>query len=46
VYAVPQIRGVGIVLSRYLGVDVATGIWVAVLVTAFIAVLGGMKGIT
>lgn len=46
VYAVPQVRGVGIVLSRYLGVDVATGIWVAVLVTAFIAVLGGMKGIT
>ena len=46
VYAVPQVRGVGIVLSRYLGVDVATGIWAAVLVTAFIAVLGGMKGIT
>ncbi|BAW00943.1 SSS sodium solute transporter superfamily protein [Thermus thermophilus] len=46
VYAVPQLRGVGIVLSRYLGVDVATGVWAAVLVTAFIAVLGGMKGIT
>lgn len=46
VYMVPQLRGVGIVLSRYLGVDVATGVWVAVLVTAFIAVLGGMKGIT
>ena len=46
VYAVPQVRGVGIVLSRYLGVDVATGVWAAVLVTAFIAVLGGMKGIT
>ncbi|GAA6750101.1 sodium:solute symporter family protein [Thermus tengchongensis] len=45
-YAVPQLRGVGIVLSRYLGVDVATGVWVAVLVTAFIAVIGGMKGIT
>jgi len=46
VYMVPQLRGVGIVLSRYLGVDVATGVWVAVLVTAFIAVIGGMKGIT
>ncbi|MCX7850131.1 sodium:solute symporter family protein [Thermus sp.] len=45
-YAVPQLRGVGIVLSRYLGVDVATGVWAAVLVTAFIAVIGGMKGIT
>ncbi|GAA6763704.1 hypothetical protein Thermus77927_21170 [Thermus hydrothermalis] len=46
VYVVPQLRGVGIVLSRYLGVDVATGVWAAVLVTAFIAVIGGMKGIT
>jgi cation/acetate symporter len=46
VYVVPQLRGVGIVLSRYLGVDVAIGVWAAVLVTAFIAVLGGMKGIT
>ncbi|KOX90261.1 Cation/acetate symporter ActP [Thermus aquaticus] len=46
VYMVPQLRGVGIVLSRYLGVDVATGVWAAVLVTAFIAVIGGMKGIT
>jgi cation/acetate symporter len=46
VYMVPQLRGVGIVLSRYLGVDVATGVWMAVLVTAIIAVLGGMKGIT
>lgn len=45
-YAVPQLRGVGIVLSRYLGVDVATGVWAAVIVTAFIAVIGGMKGIT
>lgn len=44
VYMVPQLRGVGIVLSRYLGVDVATGVWAAVLVTAFIAVIGGMKG--
>lgn len=45
-YAVPQLRGVGIVFSRYLGVDVATGVWAAVIVTAFIAVIGGMKGIT
>ncbi len=45
-YISGQMRGVGIVLSRYLGVDIATGIIVALFVVAFIGVVGGMKAIT
>ena len=45
-YISGQMRGVGIVLSRYLGVDVTTGIITALVVVAFIGVIGGMKGIT
>ncbi len=45
-YISGQMRGVGIVLSRYLGVDITTGIITALVVVAFIGVIGGMKGIT
>lgn len=46
VYVAGQMRGVGIVFSRFLQVDIATGVIIGVGVVAFFAVLGGMKGIT
>jgi cation/acetate symporter len=45
-YVAGQMRGVGIVFSRFLGLDVAWGVVVGVVIVAFFAVLGGMKGIT
>ena len=45
-YVAGQMRGVGIVFSRFLGVDVSTGLLVGMGVVFFYAVLGGMKGIT
>jgi len=45
-YVAGQMRGVGIVFSRFLGVDISTGVIVGMTIVAFFAVLGGMKGIT
>ena len=45
-YVAGQMRGVGIVFSRFLQVDVATGVIIGMVIVAFFAVLGGMKGIT
>jgi cation/acetate symporter len=45
-YVSGQMRGVGIVFSRYLGVSIEVGVIVGVAVVAFFAVIGGMKGIT
>ncbi|WP_254543689.1 sodium:solute symporter family protein [Halomarina pelagica] len=45
-YIAGQMRGVGIVLSRFLGINIALGIVVALALVAFIGVLGGMKAIT
>ena len=45
-YVAGQMRGVGVVFSRFLGVEIATGVVVGMAVVAFFAVLGGMKGIT
>ena len=45
-YVAGQMRGVGIVFSRFLSVDVSTGLFVGMGVVFFYAVLGGMKGIT
>jgi cation/acetate symporter len=39
-------RGVGVVFSRYLEVDINTGVFIGMLIVLFYAVLGGMKGIT
>ena len=39
-------RGVGIVFSRFLEVDIDTGVIVGMAIVFFYAVLGGMKGIT
>ena len=45
-YVAGQMRGVGIVFSRFLNVDITTGLLVGMGVVFFYAVLGGMKGIT
>lgn len=45
-YVAGQMRGVGIVFSRFLEVDINTGVIVGMFIVLFYAVLGGMKGIT
>lgn len=45
-YVAGQMRGVGVVFSRFLEVDVSTGVAIGMAVVFFYAVLGGMKGIT
>ncbi len=45
-YIAGQMRGVGIVFSRFLEVDVNTGLFIGMGVVFVYAVLGGMKGIT
>ena len=45
-YIAGQMRGVGIVFSRFLEVDIETGVIVGMGIVFFYAVLGGMKGIT
>ena len=45
-YVAGQMRGVGIVFSRYLEVDINTGVFIGMAIVFFYAVLGGMKGIT
>ena len=45
-YVAGQMRGVGIVFSRFLEVDINLGVIVGMCIVFFYAVLGGMKGIT
>ncbi len=45
-YVAGQMRGVGIVFSRFLEVEVNTGVIIGMAVVFMYAVLGGMKGIT
>lgn len=45
-YVAGQMRGVGIVFSRFLEVDINTGVIIGMIIVLFYAVLGGMKGIT
>ncbi|MDP3976897.1 MAG: sodium:solute symporter family protein [Pseudomonas sp.] len=45
-YVAGQMRGVGIVFSRYLEVDINTGVIIGMCIVFFYSVLGGMKGIT
>jgi cation/acetate symporter len=45
-YVVGQMRGSGIVFSRFLGVPVWAGVLLGMTIVLFYAVLGGMKGIT
>ena len=45
-YVAGQMRGVGIVFSRFLEVEINTGVFIGMIIVLFYAVLGGMKGIT
>ena len=45
-YVAGQMRGVGLVFSRFLEVDINTGVVIGMIIVLFYAVLGGMKGIT
>lgn len=45
-YVAGQMRGVGVVFSRFLEVDVNTGVYIGMAIVFLYAVLGGMKGIT
>jgi cation/acetate symporter len=45
-YIAGQMRGVGVVFSRYLEVDITSGVLIGMTIVLFYAVLGGMKGIT
>ena len=46
VYVCGQMQGAGIVFSRFLEVDITTGVIIGMTVVFFYSVLGGMKGIT
>ncbi|CAN5357165.1 cation acetate symporter [soil metagenome] len=45
-YVAGQMRGVGVVFSRFLEVDVTVGVTIGMVIVAFYATLGGMKGVT
>ena len=45
-YVAGQMRGVGIVFSSFLEVDIVSGVWIGMVIVFSYAVLGGMKGIT
>ncbi|NRS89022.1 cation/acetate symporter [Flavobacterium sp. 7E] len=45
-YVAGQMRGVGLVFSKFLEVDINTGVIIGMIIVLFYATLGGMKGIT
>lgn len=45
-YVAGQMRGVGVVFSRFIGVSVEVGVLVGMVIVALYAIWGGMKGIT
>jgi len=45
-YVAGQMRGVGVVFSRFLEVDVTVGVIIGMMIVFIYATLGGMKGIT
>jgi cation/acetate symporter len=45
-YVAGQMRGVGVVFSRFLEVDINLGVVIGMAIVFFYAVMGGMKGIT
>jgi cation/acetate symporter len=46
VYVAGQMRGVGVVFSRFLEVDINVGVFIGMAIVFIYAVLGGMKSIT
>lgn len=45
-YVAGQMRGVGVVFSRFLEIDINQGVMIGMVIVLVYAVLGGMKGIT
>lgn len=45
-YVAGQMRGVGLVFSKFLEVNITYGVFIGMAIVFFYAVLGGMKGIT
>ncbi|MBC6993376.1 sodium:solute symporter family protein [Neolewinella lacunae] len=45
-YVAGQMRGVGLVFSRFLEVEIDTGVYIGTAIVFFYAIMGGMKGIT
>jgi cation/acetate symporter len=45
-YVAGQMRGVGLVFSRFLEVDINLGVYIGTAIVFFYAIIGGMKGIT
>ncbi|CAB5499925.1 sodium:solute symporter family protein [Bathymodiolus thermophilus thioautotrophic gill symbiont] len=45
-YVIGQMKGIGVAFSRFLEVDYETGLVTGMVIVAFYAVMGGMKGIT
>lgn len=45
-YVAGQMRGVGVVFSRFLDVEINTGVYIGMAIVLLYAFLGGMKGIT
>ncbi|TXF90767.1 cation acetate symporter [Neolewinella aurantiaca] len=45
-YVAGQMRGVGLVFSRFLEVEINTGVYIGTAIVFFYAIIGGMKGIT
>lgn len=45
-YVAGQMRGVGLVFSRFLQIDITSGVVLGMIIVFFYATLGGMKGIT
>ncbi len=45
-YVAGQMRGVGVVFSRFLEVDINIGVLIGMAIVFFYAVMGGMRGIT
>lgn len=45
-YVAGQMRGVGLVFSRFLEVEINTGVFIGTAIVFFYAIIGGMKGIT
>ncbi len=45
-YVAGQMKGVGVVFSRFLEVELSVGVAIGMAIVGFFAVLGGMKGIT
>ncbi|MEO0407587.1 MAG: sodium:solute symporter family protein [Cyanobacteria bacterium P01_A01_bin.135] len=46
IYIAGQVRGIGIVFSRFLQVDISIGVTIGLVLIAFFTILGGMKSIT